>query len=92
MLHLWHRLTWFQGRAKDSNWPSRKKVHCGGSWDLSESIYELQEIAMIYIILIRLFYPHQVSVLEHMDIGLKVLECLLPSYFKVRVNIGFFWF
>ena len=32
-------------------------------------------------------YPHQVSVLERMDDGLKVLECILPAYFKVQIVI-----
>ena len=34
-----------------------------------------------------MFTTVQVSVLERMDEGLKVLECLLPAYFKVDLVI-----
>ena len=38
---------------------------------------------VIMIMMIMKLTAEQVSVLERMDEGLKVLECLLPAYFKV---------
>ena len=38
-------------------------------------------------IVIIILATNQVSVLERMDEGLKVLECLLPVYFKVQIIV-----
>ena len=40
-------------------------------------------VIIIFLIKMMMMRAEQVSVLERMDEGLKVLECLLPAYFKV---------
>ena len=45
-------------------------------------------IILVMIMMMMLINMKQVSVLERMDEGLKVLECLLPAYFKVNIVIN----
>ena len=44
-------------------------------------------VIIIFLIKMMMMRAEQVSVLERMDEGLKVLECLLPAYFKVDIVI-----